>query len=71
MIVGFHLQGDSQVDSLSQGAEVNAKLLLLGMVNDSREHHHIVTRREQEMFKNNLEAAVDRPESISAAFMKR
>lgn len=70
MILGC-LQGDGQVDGLSQGAEVNVELLLLGMVNDSREHHHIVTRREQEMFKNNSEAEVDKPESISAAFMKR
>lgn len=59
------------MDGLSQGAEVNVELLLLGMVHDSREDHHIVTRREQEMFKNNSEAEVDKPESISAAFMKR
>lgn len=55
------------MDSLSQGAEMNAELLFLGMLNDSREYHHIVTRREQ-MFKNNSEAEVDRPESISAPF---
>lgn len=50
---------------------MNINLLLMGLLNDSREHHHIVTRREQHMFKNKSEAEVDRPESMSAAFMKR
>lgn len=50
---------------------MNVELLLLGLLNDSREHHQIVTRREQHMFKNKSEAEVDRPDSISAAFMKR
>lgn len=67
VILCCDLQGDSHVNSLSQGAEMDTELLLLGMVDDSREYHHIVTRREQ-MFKNNSEAEVDRPESISAPF---